>query len=144
MVSPGLARTVGSTLATIDVGAKKVTKSVKVTGINGKLHGVDVRPADGMLYGLVADGSVVTIDTASGKATVRSKLDNMLPAGVAGTIDFNPVADRMRVIEALGRLTPRAIIDRITKHADVETKSHREEVAQFPLEGKYPRTNLHL
>ena len=38
----------------------------------------------------------------------------------------------------------RAIIDRITKHADVETKSHREEVAQFPLEGKYPRTNLHL
>lgn len=90
------------TLAIVDVGAKKVTKSMKVTGIAGKLHGIDVRPADGMLYGLVSDGSVVTIDTATGKATVKSKLDNMLPAGVAGTIDFNPVADRMRVIGADG------------------------------------------
>jgi len=86
------------TIATIDASAKKVTKSVKVTGINGKLHGIDVRPADGMLYGLVSDGTVVTIDLATGKATAKSKLDNMLPAGVNGAIDFNPVADRLRVI----------------------------------------------
>ena len=90
------------TLAIVDVGAKKVSKTMKVTGISGKLHGIDVRPADGMLYGLVSDGSVVTIDPATGKATVKSKLDNMLPAGVSGTIDFNPVADRMRVIGADG------------------------------------------
>ena len=90
------------TLAIVDVGAKKVAKTMKVTGIAGKLHGIDVRPADGMLYGLVSDGSVVTIDPATGKATVKSKLDNMLPAGVSGTIDFNPVADRMRVIGADG------------------------------------------
>ena len=90
------------TLAIIDVGAKKVAKSMKVTGISGKLHGIDVRPADGMLYGLVSDGAVVTIDTATGKATAKSKLDTMLPAGVTGTIDFNPVADRMRIIGSDG------------------------------------------
>ena len=86
------------TVSTIDVAARKVTKSVKITGVNGKLLGIDVRPADGMLYGLSSDGSVVTIDLATGKATAKSKLDNMLPAGVAGAIDFNPVADRLRVI----------------------------------------------
>lgn len=86
------------TIAIVDVAAKKVVKSMKVTGISGKLHGIDVRPSDGMLYGLVADGTVVTIDTATGKAAMKSKLDNMLGAGIAGTIDFNPVADRMRVI----------------------------------------------
>lgn len=36
----------------------------------------------------------------------------------------------------------RSIIDRITKYARVETKSSREEVAQFPLRGKYPKSNL--
>ena len=90
------------TLAIVDVGMKKVTKSMKITGITGKLHGIDVRPADGMLYGLVSDGSVVTIDVMTGKATAKSKLDNMLAAGVSGTIDFNPVADRMRVIGSDG------------------------------------------
>ena len=28
----------------------------------GPLLGIDVRPADGMLYGVVADGTIVTID----------------------------------------------------------------------------------
>ncbi len=98
-----LAALIGNdTLAIVDVGMKKVTKSMKVTGISGKLHGIDVRPADGMLYGLVSDGNVVTIDPATGKATGKSKLDNMLAAGVDGTIDFNPVADRMRIIGADG------------------------------------------
>lgn len=90
------------TLAIVDVGMKKVTKSMKITGITGKLHGFDVRPADGMLYGLVSDGTVVTIDTATGKAAMKSKLDNMLAAGVTGTVDFNPVADRMRIIGSDG------------------------------------------
>jgi hypothetical protein len=44
----------------------------------------------------------VTIDTATGKATVKSKLETMLPAGVTATVDFNPVADRLRVIGSDG------------------------------------------
>lgn len=89
------------TIAIVDIDAKKATKSMKVAGINGALVGIDVRPADGMLYGLVDDGTVVTIDI-SGKATTKSKLEMMLAKGVTATVDFNPVADRLRVIGSDG------------------------------------------
>ena len=39
--------------------AKKAVKTVKVTGVSGRLLGIDVRPADGMLYAVVSDGSIV-------------------------------------------------------------------------------------
>src|SRR5688572_12973326 len=90
------------TLAVVDVAAKKVDRTLKVQGISGRLLGIDVRPADGMLYGLVADGTVVTIDPASGKATQKSKLDSMIPADAMATVDFNPAADRLRVIGSDG------------------------------------------
>lgn len=91
------------TIAVVDVAAKRVGKSMKVSGLSGKLLGIDVRPADGLLYGLVADGTVVTIDPASGKATEKSKLDAMMPSGMMATVDFNPVADRLRVIGSDGQ-----------------------------------------
>ena len=91
-----------NTLAIVDVAAKKVDKTVQVQGLSGRLLGIDVRPADGMLYGLVADGTVVTIDPASGKATQKSKLETTLPAGTMATVDFNPAADRLRVIGSDG------------------------------------------
>ena len=87
-----------NTLAIVDVAGKKIDKTVQVQGLSGRLLGIDVRPADGMLYGLVADGTVVTIDPASGKATQKSKLEAMLPAGTMATVDFNPAADRLRVM----------------------------------------------
>lgn len=86
------------TLAIVDASARKVTKTVKIAGLPGPLVGIDVRPADGMLYGLVADGTIVTIDAMAAKAMVKAKLDTMLPAGTAATVDFNPVADRLRII----------------------------------------------
>lgn len=89
-------------LVHIDTDARKVAKTVKVTGISGRLLGIDVRPADGMLYGVVSDGAIVTIDPATGTATPKSKLDTMLGAGVTATVDFNPVADRLRIIGSDG------------------------------------------
>jgi hypothetical protein len=108
----------GDTIATVDTAQKKATGSVKVTGISGALVGIDVRPADGMLYGLVDDGTIVTIAT-DGKATVKSKLDTMLAKGVAATVDFNPVADRLRVMGADG-MNLRANVDdgKVTKDGD--------------------------
>ena len=90
------------TLAIVDTGAKKVVRTVKVTGVDGKLAGIDVRPADGMLYGVAVDGTVVTIDPMTGKATMKSKLETMLSPKVWATVDFNPVADRLRVIGSDG------------------------------------------
>jgi hypothetical protein len=86
------------TIALVDVGAKKVEKTMKVSGATGgKIVGIDVRPADGMLYAATADGTLWTIDTASGKATQKSKLDMALPKGDV-VFDFNPAADRLRII----------------------------------------------
>jgi DNA-binding beta-propeller fold protein YncE len=95
------ALTGNDTIALVDTAQKKVTSTVKVAGLSGPLVGIDVRPADGQLYGLVEDGTVVTI-AMDGKATVKSKLETMLPKGVAATVDFNPVADRLRVMGADG------------------------------------------
>lgn len=99
----------GKSLVLIDTDSKKVTKTVAVSGA-GPLLGIDQRPVDGMLYGLTSDGTVVTIDVASGKATMKSKLSTMLSAGVKATVDFNPVADRLRIIGTDG-MNLRANVD---------------------------------
>ncbi len=109
------------TIAIVDVAAKKAEKAMKVSGLSGALVGIDVRPADGMLYGLVADGTVVTIDPASGKATMKSKLDTMLAPGTMATVDFNPVADRLRIIGSDG-MNLRANVDdgKVTKDGQLK------------------------
>jgi hypothetical protein len=67
-----------------------------------KTLAIDVRPADGMLYGVASDGNIVTIDVKSGQATMKSKLSEGLKTGVTVTVDFNPVADRMRLMGSDG------------------------------------------
>jgi len=79
-----------------------VTQTRLVKGTSARLLGIDVRPANGMLYGLAADGSVYTLDAMSGQATRVSKI-SVAPAADAMVVDFNPVADRMRVVTAGGR-----------------------------------------
>jgi hypothetical protein len=69
---------------------------------SGRLLGVDVRPADGQLYGVFADGTVATIDPMTGTATAISMLATGLAEGVVATVDFNPVADRLRVMGSDG------------------------------------------
>lgn len=91
----------GNSIAWVDTGAKKVMRTVALHG-GAKLVGIDVRPADGKLYGLTADGTVVTIDHRSGKWEKKSQLSEKLPAGATFTVDFNPAADRMRVIASDG------------------------------------------
>ncbi|MEW6020536.1 MAG: DUF4394 domain-containing protein [Pseudomonadota bacterium] len=86
-----------------------IDTSVAIGGLNGgeTLLGIDVRPKDGLLYGITSAARIVTIDPATGAATAKATLaadtaDTTLPyAGLVGTafaVDFNPVADRLRVI----------------------------------------------
>jgi hypothetical protein len=89
----------GNTLVWIDTTAKKVTKSVPIQG--GDIVGIDVRPADKQLYGVTRQGKIVTIDAATGKITDKSQIAEKLPAGSI-SVDFNPVADRLRLIGADG------------------------------------------
>jgi hypothetical protein len=97
VAAPAVALTGDKTLVMFDTETLAVSGTMDVTGID-RLEGIDVRPGDKLLYGLAGDGSIVTIDTASGAATVKSQLSETWPAGVAASVDFNPVADRMRIV----------------------------------------------
>lgn len=88
--------------------------TVSITGLNAgeTLLGIDFRPKDGLLYGITSAARIVTIDPATGAATAKATLaadaaDSTAPyAGIAGTafaVDFNPVADRLRVISSTGQ-----------------------------------------
>lgn len=118
------------TIAVVDTALKKVTNSMKVSGISGALVGIDVRPADGLLYGLVDDGTVVTI-AMDGKAAQKSKLETTLNKGVTATVDFNPVADKLRVMGSDGT-SLRVDVDsgKVTKDGDhkyADTDMHKGE-----------------
>lgn len=91
-----------TTIAVVDASALKIDRVVEVTGLSGTLLGIDVRPSNGMLYGVVSDGSVVTIDLASGGSTKTAMLATMLTAGITPTVDFNPAADRLRIMGSDG------------------------------------------
>jgi hypothetical protein len=88
-------------LVKIDTTALSVSAPMAISG-SERILGIDVRPADGKLYGLAETGQLVTIDTASGKATPGAMLSTKVPLGARPVVDFNPVADRLRVIGADG------------------------------------------
>ena len=54
------------TLAWVDTESGTVTSKAFVTGVSGRVLGIDVRPSDGKLYGLFEDGTVATIDPQTG------------------------------------------------------------------------------
>lgn len=90
-----------NTLVMFDTETRAVSGTMEVTGVDG-LAGIDIRPADNMLYGVTLSGEVVTIDTASGAATVKSTLSEKLPSYEGAIVDFNPMADRLRLMGADG------------------------------------------
>lgn len=91
----------GKSIVTIDPKSRKVTQTANIKGA-ATLLGIDVRPADGMIYGVTTDGMIVTVDAKTGQATMKSKLSDVLKAGVVATVDFNPVADRIRLMGSDG------------------------------------------
>lgn len=115
----------GTTLTSIDSDQKKVTGSVKLDG-GASLVGIDVRPKDGKVYGLAPDGTIVTVDAATGKWQKVSQLSEKLPAGATISVDFNPVADRMRIVTSTGvslRVNVedgKAAVDGSLKYADAD------------------------
>ncbi len=91
-----------NTIALINPSSMKVTSSVPAKGVK-KLFGIDVRPADGMLYGLTDTGWIVTIDPKTGAVTQKAELSTKPEAGSTVSVDFNPVVDKMRVLTSAGQ-----------------------------------------
>jgi hypothetical protein len=103
-----------------------IASTVGITGLTPGdiLAGIDVRPSNNTLYGFATDaglgmsavgvGRIYAINLVSGVATLTATLaadiaDTTAPfpfASVAGTsfgVDFNPVADRLRVTSDTGQ-----------------------------------------
>lgn len=84
------------TLLWIDTATAAVTGQVDVQ-IEGRLLGIDLRPADNTLVGVTEDHKIVVIDHTTGTVTEKATMNTMLPS-VDGpvVVDFNPAADRLR------------------------------------------------
>lgn len=120
----------GKTLSIVDPDTLKVTSTVEVKGA-GDLLGIDVRPMDDMLYGVTAEGDIVTIDAMTGAATKKSTLSEKIRPGAKVTVDFNPMADRLRILTDGGESLRvnvddgKATVDGSLKFA--ETNMHKGE-----------------
>ncbi|MBE9108724.1 DUF4394 domain-containing protein [Nodosilinea sp. LEGE 07298] len=76
------------------------TKTLSVSGVEGTLLGIDVRPANGLIYGLTTTNQIYTIALGeeSAEATLVSTLSQPFEGGAVSGFDFNPVADRLRLV----------------------------------------------
>ena len=87
---------------------------VAITGLNAgeRVLGIDFRPNDGLMYAISSAARLFTINPATGAATLKATLaadaaDTTAPftavTGAEFAVDFNPVADRLRVISSTGQ-----------------------------------------
>ncbi|MBW4468611.1 MAG: DUF4394 domain-containing protein [Pegethrix bostrychoides GSE-TBD4-15B] len=75
--------------------------SIPIAGISGTLLGIDIRPADGLIYGLTTANKIYTIDPnglPDTGTTLVSTLSQPFEGGTISGFDFNPVADRLRLV----------------------------------------------
>jgi Domain of unknown function (DUF4394) len=72
------------------------------TGSDSALVGIDFRVQDGLLYGVGNAGGVYTIDTTTALLTPSNPLTVPLDGTFFG-VDFNPAADRLRIISDRGQ-----------------------------------------
>ena len=68
-----VALTGAKTLTSFDSKTLRSGKSVAIKGTASTILGIDMRPSDGQLYAATADGTIYTVDTKTGQATMKSK-----------------------------------------------------------------------
>ncbi|MDQ6860137.1 MAG: DUF4394 domain-containing protein [Verrucomicrobiota bacterium] len=98
--------TSGTNIASFDNSTPGVVSSVPVTGLQTgeSLVGLDVRPANQLLYALGSSNRLYTINPTTGVATLVPQ--GATPFTLNGTsfgVDFNPVVDRIRVVSNTGQ-----------------------------------------
>ncbi|MFE7836155.1 DUF4394 domain-containing protein [Streptomyces sp. NPDC057474] len=99
----------GTLMATFTTDRPDVLNWVRViTGLSGDtaLVGIDFRVQDGLLYGVGNKGGIYTIKIPAGTTDVQVTKVSQLQYALTGTqfgVDFNPAADRLRVISDNGQ-----------------------------------------
>ena len=90
--------TTENALVRIDSETRRAATPVRITGADSRVVGIDQRPQDGRLYGVTERAQIVTIDPANGRATQVSRLNTEFQSGGRVVMDFNPVANRLRLM----------------------------------------------
>jgi len=84
--------------------AEVVGSVTGLMGLDSALIGIDFRVQDGKLYGVGTGGGVYTIDPNTGQATFVNQLSVALdPLATSFAVDFNPAADRLRILSDRGQ-----------------------------------------
>lgn len=103
--------TAGNLISFAASAPQTILSSVPVTGLapGERIMGIDYRPANGQLYALSDGGTLYTINDVTGAASLASTLTAdatdasdpfaALTDGATFGFDFNPVPDRLRVID---------------------------------------------
>jgi hypothetical protein len=94
--------TADNALVRIDAESRRAAAPIRITGTDGRVLGIDQRPQNGMLYGVTERGQIVTLDPATGRATQVSRLNMPFESGGRAVVDFNPVANRLRLMGMSG------------------------------------------
>lgn len=94
--------TAENALVRIDVETRRAAAPITITGADGRVLGIDQRPQDGRLHGITERGQIVTLDPATGRAMQVSRLTTAFEHGGRVVFDFNPVADRLRLMGVSG------------------------------------------
>lgn len=126
-------------------GDAMASDALTISGLNSgeTVLGIDFRPKDGKLYGITSAARLVTVNTTTGAATVGKSLGLALPlttgtapatTPVRYTVDFNPAADRLRVISSTG-LNLRIDVDNGITSIDGMLNSTAPELAGFRIIG---------
>lgn len=84
---------------------RRIEQRLAVSGLAAgeTLVGIDFRVARGVLYGLTSAGRLVTLDTATARATPVGTAPAVALQGTRFGVDFNPAADRLRVVSDTGQ-----------------------------------------
>jgi hypothetical protein len=90
-------------LVSFDSTRPTATSMVAVQGTVARLLGIDLRPADLKLYGVDAAGGVYRIEPRTGMTEKVSTLSVRLEVPESALVDFNPQANRLRVIGPAGQ-----------------------------------------
>ena len=86
--------------------AGRILSTTTITGLQAgeNILGIDYRPANGQLYGLGSSSRLYTINPTTGAATQVGTGTFAVPlAGTEFGFDFNPAADRIRVVSNTGQ-----------------------------------------
>ncbi len=124
--------------------------SVAIAGLQGgeNVLGIDFRQSNGKLYAATSGGRVYTIDPVSAAATLASTLtpdgtDTTNPftmlMGTTFGVDFNPVADRLRIVSDAGQ-SLRINVDTGTVTTDTNLNPGTPQVVAAAYKQSFPMT----